>query len=61
MALLRSASLSDLGPVIRADRVVLRTPQIADYPAWAELRAESRDGLHERAVKGAKRQDEPEA
>ena len=45
MALLRSASLSDLGPVIRADRVMLRTPQMADYPAWAELRAASRDFL----------------
>jgi ribosomal-protein-alanine N-acetyltransferase len=45
MALLRSASLSDLGPVIRADRVILRTPQMADYPAWAELRAASRDFL----------------
>ncbi|HVQ10512.1 MAG TPA: GNAT family protein [Methyloceanibacter sp.] len=45
MALLRSASLSDLGPVIRADRVILRTPQMADYPAWAEIRAASRDFL----------------
>ena len=45
MALLRSASLSDLGPVIRADRVMLRTPQMADYPAWAEIRAASRDFL----------------
>jgi len=45
MALLRSASLSDLGPVIRADRVMLRTPQMSDYPAWAELRTASRDFL----------------
>jgi len=45
MALLRSASLSDLGPVIRADRVILRTPQMADYPSWAEIRAASRDFL----------------
>ena len=45
MALLRSASLSDLGPVIRADRVILRTPQMADYPAWAEIKAASRDFL----------------
>jgi ribosomal-protein-alanine N-acetyltransferase len=45
MALLRSASLSDLGPVIRADRVMLRTPQMSDYPAWAELRAASRGFL----------------
>jgi [ribosomal protein S5]-alanine N-acetyltransferase len=45
MALLRSATLSDLGPVIRADRVTLRTPQMGDYPAWAELRAASREFL----------------
>jgi [ribosomal protein S5]-alanine N-acetyltransferase len=45
MALLRAASASDLGPVLEADRVVLRTPQMADYPAWAELRAASREFL----------------
>jgi ribosomal-protein-alanine N-acetyltransferase len=45
MALLRTASPSDIGPVIRNERVLLRTPQMADYPAWAELRAISRDFL----------------
>lgn len=45
MALLRTASPSDLGPVIEAERVVLRTPQMSDYPAWADLRASSRDFL----------------
>lgn len=45
MALLRTASPSDFGPVIRNDRVVLRTPQMSDYPAWSALRAESRDFL----------------
>jgi [ribosomal protein S5]-alanine N-acetyltransferase len=45
MALLRTASLSDLGPVIHSERVMLRTPQMADYPAWAELRAASREFL----------------
>jgi ribosomal-protein-alanine N-acetyltransferase len=45
MALLRTASPSDLGPVIESDFVMLRTPQMADYPAWAELRAQSRDFL----------------
>jgi ribosomal-protein-alanine N-acetyltransferase len=45
MALLRAASASDLGPVLEYDRVVLRTPQISDYPAWAELRAASREFL----------------
>jgi Acetyltransferases, including N-acetylases of ribosomal proteins len=45
MALLRTASPADLGPVIQTERVLLRTPQMADYPAWAELRAESREFL----------------
>ncbi len=45
MALLRAASASDLGPVLESDRVVLRTPQMSDYPAWAELRAASREFL----------------
>jgi [ribosomal protein S5]-alanine N-acetyltransferase len=45
MALLRTATSSDLGPLIHADRVLLRTPQMADYAAWAELRAASRDFL----------------
>ena len=41
MALLRPATSSDLGPVIQSDRVLLRTPQMSDYPDWAELRAAS--------------------
>ena len=45
MALLRAASASDLGPVLESDRVVLRTPQMSDYPAWVELRAASREFL----------------
>jgi ribosomal-protein-alanine N-acetyltransferase len=45
MALLRTASLSDLGPVIHSERVMVRTPQMADYQAWAELRAASREFL----------------
>ena len=45
MALLRAASSSDLGPVLESDRVVLRTPQMSDYPAWVELRAASREFL----------------
>jgi ribosomal-protein-alanine N-acetyltransferase len=45
MALLRAASASDLGPVLESERVVLRTPQMSDYPAWAELRAASREFL----------------
>jgi ribosomal-protein-alanine N-acetyltransferase len=45
MALLRAASASDLGPVLESGRVVLRTPQMSDYPAWAELRAASQEFL----------------
>jgi len=42
MALLRTTSPSDFGPIIESERVMLRTPQMSDYPAWAELRASSR-------------------
>ena len=45
MALLRAASPSDFGPVIETDRVMLRTPQMSDHPAWADLRASSQDFL----------------
>ncbi|MGV1014660.1 MAG: GNAT family N-acetyltransferase [Methyloceanibacter sp.] len=45
MALLRTTTPSDLGPVIESERVMLRTPQMSDYPAWAELRAASREFL----------------
>src|SRR5262249_35978265 len=45
MALLRTATPSDLGPLCKSDRVFLRRPRISDYPAWAELRAASRDFL----------------
>ena len=45
MALLRTGSPSDFGPIIESERVMLRTPQMSDYPAWAELRASSREFL----------------
>ncbi len=45
MALLRPATPSDLGPVIESVYVTLRTPQMSDYFAWAELRAASREFL----------------
>jgi len=45
MALLRTASPSDFGPIIESELVMLRTPQMSDYPAWAELRASSREFL----------------
>lgn len=45
MALLRAATPGDFGPVVETERVVLRPPQMSDYPAWAEVRAASRDFL----------------
>jgi ribosomal-protein-alanine N-acetyltransferase len=45
MALLRTATSVDFGPVLRNERVMLRTPQMADYATWAELRAQSRTFL----------------
>jgi len=45
MAFLRSTHLTDVPPVIRGERVILRAPQVWDYGPWAELRAESRHHL----------------
>ncbi len=45
MALLRSAKPTDAAPIIRGEGVILRAPHMVDYPAWAELRAASRDHL----------------
>jgi ribosomal-protein-alanine N-acetyltransferase len=45
MALLRAATPGDFGPVLETDRVLLRAPEMSDYPAWAELRAASKDFL----------------
>jgi [ribosomal protein S5]-alanine N-acetyltransferase len=42
VALFRLTSPADNFPVIRADGLVLRAPQMSDYDAWAELRAASR-------------------
>lgn len=44
MAFLRSVS-ADTGPVIHGSGIYLRTPQMGDFPAWADLRARSRDFL----------------
>jgi len=41
MAFLRATTPLET-PVIPGDGVFLRTPGLSDYPAWAELRAESR-------------------
>lgn len=45
MAFLRSVTSQDTGPEVFGDQVVLRVPQMADFPAWADLRAQSRDFL----------------
>jgi [ribosomal protein S5]-alanine N-acetyltransferase len=45
MAFLRSALPEDYLDAIRGERLVLRAPAVADYPAWAELRALSRSHL----------------
>ena len=42
MALFRLTSPADNFPIIRADGLILRAPQMSDYDAWAELRAASR-------------------
>jgi len=41
MVFLRSVT-ADTGPAIHGDGVYLRTPQMGDFPAWAEVREESR-------------------
>jgi [ribosomal protein S5]-alanine N-acetyltransferase len=45
MAFLRSALPEDYLDAIRSESLVLRPPAIADYAAWAELRALSRSHL----------------
>jgi ribosomal-protein-alanine N-acetyltransferase len=45
MALFRTLSTSEHLAPIRGEGVVLRTPQMADYTAWAELRQASREFL----------------
>jgi ribosomal-protein-alanine N-acetyltransferase len=42
MAFFRTVSFSDSLPAIPGAGVVLRLPQIGDYPAWAGLREQSR-------------------
>lgn len=44
MAFLRTTTSFET-PVIPGEGLFLRTPSLADYPAWAELRAESRTFL----------------
>jgi ribosomal-protein-alanine N-acetyltransferase len=45
MAFLRSSSGHDASLTVRGRNVWLRAPAMTDYPAWAELRAMSRDFL----------------
>jgi [ribosomal protein S5]-alanine N-acetyltransferase len=45
MAFFRTASLAESMPAIEGDRVVLRPPQMSDYPEWAALREKSREFL----------------
>ncbi len=45
MALFRSAQISDLFPAIQGDGVLMRAPQMSDFPAWAALREQSEDFL----------------
>jgi len=45
MALFRTLSSPEPLPPIAGDGIILRTPQMADYPAWAALREASRDFL----------------
>jgi ribosomal-protein-alanine N-acetyltransferase len=42
MALFRTLSSPEPLPPVAGDGVILRTPQMSDYPAWAELREQSR-------------------
>ena len=43
MAFFRSVNFSEQLPAIGGDTVVLRPPQMSDYPEWAALREASRD------------------
>jgi ribosomal-protein-alanine N-acetyltransferase len=45
MAFFRTVSLTEQPPAIAGGTVVLRAPQMVDYPEWAELRETSRDFL----------------
>jgi ribosomal-protein-alanine N-acetyltransferase len=45
MAFLRPSLTTDPLPVLRAGGVVLRTPQMQDYPLWSHLRGISRPHL----------------
>jgi [ribosomal protein S5]-alanine N-acetyltransferase len=45
MAFFRTINFAEPTPAIGGEGIVLRTPQMTDYPEWAELREASRDFL----------------
>src|SRR5258707_12418388 len=45
MAFFRNTSFPETMPTIDGDRVVLRQPQMSDFPEWAALREKSRSFL----------------
>ena len=45
MAFLRSPFAPDLPPVLKGERILLRTPDTSDHEPWAALRLASRDFL----------------
>lgn len=45
MAFFRSLAAAEAVPTLTGQGVVLRTPQMSDYPAWSALREESRGFL----------------
>jgi ribosomal-protein-alanine N-acetyltransferase len=45
MAFFRTAAFAEAMPAVEGDLVLLRQPQMADHPEWAELREKSREFL----------------
>ena len=45
MALFRTVSFAESVPAIEGNGVLLRTPEMSDFPEWAQLREQSRDFL----------------
>jgi [ribosomal protein S5]-alanine N-acetyltransferase len=45
VAFLRSPFAPDLPPVLRGERLILRSPDTSNHEAWAELRLQSREFL----------------
>jgi ribosomal-protein-alanine N-acetyltransferase len=45
MAFFRSVSFNEQFPTVASEGVILRVPQMADFPEWAALREASRDFL----------------